>query len=532
MNRKSATTVKQLSSDISASIVVFLVALPLCLGIALASNPAGQTIVPILSGVIAGIVGGIVIGFISKSPLSISGPAAGLTAIVAGALGELPSYEVFLLSVIIAGLLQVAFGFLKAGLLGDFIPNSVIKGMLAAIGLILILKQIPHFLGFDADYEGDESFFQADKKNTFTEIINAIQNPNGGAVLIAGICLLLLIVLELKAVKKWKLFQFVPGPLLVVIAGVLINNYFTTHGSTLALKDNHLVALPVLNHPSEIIAVLPSPDWGSILNIKVWLIAFTLAVVASLETLLSIEAVDKLDPQKRLTPNNHELKTQGIGNIISGFLGGLPITSVIVRSSANVNAGGKTKLSAIFHGILLLAATLFFPKWINYIPLSALSAILIFTGYKLAKVSLFKEYYQKGWDQFLPFIITVIAIIFTDLLKGIGIGVIAGFFFVLRSNFKTAVFVIKDEEDRYLIRFRKEVSFMNKVFVKNSFEKIPDNTAVLIDATHSDFIDKDIIEIVNDFIVNAGTRNIRVYIKRRQGDDREIFIDPEKRVTE
>jgi MFS superfamily sulfate permease-like transporter len=531
MNRKSATTVKQLSSDISASIVVFLVALPLCLGIALASNPAGQTIVPILSGVIAGVVGGIVIGLVSKSPLSISGPAAGLTAIVAGALGDLPSYEVFLLSVIIAGILQVILGFLKAGLLGDFIPNSVIKGMLAAIGLILILKQIPHFLGFDADFEGDEAFFQADEKNTFTEIINAIQSPNAGALLIAGSCLLLLIVLELKTVKKWKLFQFVPGPLLVVLAGVLLNNYFTAQGSSLALKDNHLVALPVLNHPSDITSVLASPDWSSILNFKVWVIAFTLAIVASLETLLSIEAVDKLDPQKRLTPNNHELKAQGIGNIVSGFLGGLPLTSVIVRSSANVNAGGKTKLSAIFHGILLLTATLFFAKWINHIPLSALSAILIFTGYKLARVTLFKEYYKKGWDQFLPFIITVVAIIFTDLLKGIGIGVIAGFFFVLRSNFKTAVFVIKDEEDRYLIRFRKEVSFMNKVFVKNSLEKIPDDTAVLIDATQSDFIDKDIIEIVNDFIINAGTRNVRVYIKRRHGDDREIFIDPERRVT-
>lgn len=509
---------KTIGSDLPASIVVFLVALPLCLGVALASNA------PLLSGIIAGIVGGVVVGLVSKSPLSVSGPAAGLTAIVSVAVVKLPTYEAFLLSVVLAGVLQVVFGFLKAGIIGDFIPNAVIKGMLAAIGLILILKQIPHFLGYDKDPEGDESFVQPDKQNTFTEIFEAFKHPSTGAIIIGVISILILLAYETGFFKKQKILKFIPGPLIVVITGIFLNQYFQASILNLQLKEDQLVNIPIFNSLAAFVKALPNPDFFSLANPVVWTTAVTLAIVASLESLLSIEAVDKLDPEKRLTPNNLELKAQGVGNIISGLLGGLPVTSVIVRSSANVNSGAKSKISTILHGVLLFLSVLFFPGILNQIPLAALAAILIFTGYKLAKISLFKEMYKRGLDQFLPFIITVVAIIATDLLKGIAVGLLAGLFFLVRSNFKTAVFTIKDEE-RYLIRFRKEVSFLNKSVVKLILEKIPNNTAVLIDATKSEFIDKDIIEVVDDFIVNAKTRGIRVYIKNTETQKNRFFND-------
>ena len=509
---------KTVAADIPAAIVVFLVALPLCLGVAVASDALPVT------GIIAGIVGGIVTGIISKSHLSVSGPAAGLTAIVAGALGKLPSYEIFLLSVVLAGVFQVFLGFAKAGTIGDFIPNSVIKGMLAAIGIILILKQIPHFLGYDRTPEGIESFIQPDKKNTYSEIFAAIQNPTAGALFIGIVSMFILLFYEMRWMKKQKIFQFIPGPLIVVIAGILINNYFLLSSPDLAVKNDHLVSIPISDSVGSFFSSLPIPDLRGLTNADMWTTAVTLAIVASLESLLSIEAIDKLDPEKRITPTNRELKAQGAGNIVSGLLGGLPVTSVIVRSSANVNAGAKSKFSTIFHGSLLLVSVLFFPQILNMIPLSALAAILLFTGYKLAKISLFKEMYRKGWDQFLPFVITVIAIIQTDLLKGIIVGLFIGLFFVIRSNFKTAVFVMKDEH-RYLIRFRKEVSFLNKALVKSTLEQIPDDTAVLIDATKSEFIDKDIVEIMNDFIVNARIRGIRVYIKRQSGESKTFFND-------
>jgi MFS superfamily sulfate permease-like transporter len=512
-------------ADIPASVVVYLVALPLCLGVAVASDA-----LPI-AGIIAGIAGGIVTGFISKSHLSVSGPAAGLTAIVSGALGTLPSYEVFLLSVVLAGIFQIILGFLKAGIIGDFIPNSVIKGMLAAIGLILILKQIPHFLGYDEDPLGDEAFLQPDQQNTFSEILQAIKHPSAGAILIGLAAMGILLLFETKWIKQRKLFTYIPGPLLVVIAGITLNSNFNTCAPNLFLKGDHLVNIPLYDSMAGLFNSLPRPDMNGFFNSSMWFTAITLAIVASLETLLSIEAVDKLDPEKALTPNNWELKAQGAGNIVSGLLGGLPITSVIVRSSANVYAGARSKVSTILHGFLLLVSILFFPQVLNKIPLAALAAILIVTGYKLAKVSLFRSMYQKGWDQFVPFTVTVGAIIVSDLLKGIAIGLLAGLFFVIRSNFKTAVFVVKDEF-RYLIRFRKEVSFLNKALVKSTLEKIPDDTAVLIDATRSEFIDKDIVEVMDDFIVNAEKRNIRVYIKRTQGKDKQFFNDIHNRNIE
>jgi MFS superfamily sulfate permease-like transporter len=504
------------ASDLPSAVVVFLVALPLCLGVAVASDAAP------VSGLVAGIVGGMVIGILSGSQLSVSGPAAGLTAIVAGAIGKMQSYEVFLLSVVIAGVFQLVLGFLKAGIIGDFIPNSVIKGMLAAIGLILILKQLPHFVGWDADPEGDESFLQADRDNTFSALFSALRHVSGGALLIAMISSLILLFYELKSVKSRKFFQLVPGPLVVVLAGILLHIWLRSNVPTLAIKPANMVQLEAFSHPFDFFRSLPGPDIGAISNSQVWITALTLALVASLETLLSLEAIDKLDPQKRLSPTNRELKAQGVGNIVSGLLGGLPVTSVIVRSSANAYSGAKSKLSTILHGVLLLLSVLFFPNILNMIPKAALAAILIFTGYKLAKISLFREYYRKGLDQFIPFVVTVVAILLTDLLIGICIGIITGLYFVLRSNFRTAVFVMKDD-NRYLIRFRKEVSFLNKSLVKNIFETIPDDRAVLIDATKSEFIDRDIIDLVNDFIVNAESRMIRVYIKNGSSANKSFF---------
>lgn len=523
--KQKGSLLTNIASDIPASIVVFLVALPLCLGVAVASDAMPIT------GVIAGIVGGIVVGALSGSSLSVSGPAAGLTAIVAGALGKLPTYETFLISVFLAGLFQLIFGYLKAGVIGRYIPNAVIKGMLAAIGLILILKQIPHFIGYDKDPLGEESFFQADGENTFSALYNALNMISPVAILIGLVSAAILLFYEWKKIKSMRFFQLVPGPLIVVIAGILLNEYLLPDAHLLSLREEHLVQLPVFDTPAQLFGSLPMPDWANIMMPQVWITAVTLAIVASLESLLSLEAIDKIDPAKNISPPNRELKAQGVGNMVSGLLGGLPVTSVIVRSSANVNSGGKSKLSTIIHGSLLLTSLLVFPEILNKIPIAALAAILIFTGYKLAKVSLFVEHYKKGMDQFLPFVITIVAILFTDLLVGIIIGIAVGLFFVLRSNFKTSIFIVK-EDHKYLIRFRKEVSFLNKPVLISHFEKIPDGSSVLIDATKSEFIDKDVIDIVNDFIENADSRDIRIYVKREFGNKKEIFVDPLQRVTE
>lgn len=503
------------AADFPASIVVFLVALPLCLGVAQASNPSGQSIVPLLGGIIAGCVGGIVVGLFSGSQLSVSGPAAGLTGVVGAALvtlsGSVNPYETFILAVALAGTMQLIMGFAKAGVIGDYIPNSVIKGMLAAIGIILILKQFPHLVGEDLDPEGDETFVQPNKKNTFTALYYAVKYLTPSAMLIGLLGIGIMILWETKTFKKIKVLQLVPGALIVVIVGTIISELYKLYSPTSVLEAKHLVSLP--SSQAELFSSFKFPDFSGLLNVHVWVIAFTIALVASLETLLSIEAVDKLDPLKRATPTNQELKAQGIGNIVSGLLGGLPITSVIVRSSANVNAGGQTKISTILHGILLFLSVLFIPILLNKIPLSALAAILIFTGYKLAKVSLFKEFYQKGWDQFVPFIVTIIAIITTDLLKGIAIGLLVGLFYLVRSNFRSAILVVSDEK-KYLIRLRKDVSFLNKPIIKSSLESIPENSFVIIDATRADFIDKDIIEEINNFLCHAHLKNIKVEIKK------------------
>jgi MFS superfamily sulfate permease-like transporter len=519
MKQRLKTYFTSLPNDFPASIVVFLVALPLCLGIALGSNA------PLFSGIIAGIIGGIVIGFLSGSQLSVSGPAAGLTAIVVVAIGKLPSFEAFLLGVVLCGVFQIVLGFIRAGILGDYVPNCVIKGMLAAIGIILILKQFPHLIGYDKNFLGDESFLQRDNENTFSGIFRALGAITPGAAIIGGGSLVIFIVWE-KFVSKKKFAKLIPAPLVVVLIAVAINWLFTATVAGYALKPEHLVNIPVANSAGEFLSFFTFPDWGQFTNKEVWITGITLALVASLETLLSIEAIDDLDPYQRVTPTNRELKAQGVGNLLSGLIGGLPITSVIVRSSANVNAGARTRMSTVYHGILLLLCVALIPGLLNLIPTAALAAVLILTGYKLAKPSLFKAFYRKGWDQFLPFIITIAAILFTDLLTGVMIGIGVGLFFVIRSNFKTSVLVVHDH-NKFLVRLRKDVSFLNKPIIKNKLEKVPENASVIIDTSRADFIDKDIVEVIEDFMLHAHLKNIKVAVKRstykNQGFNEELF---------
>lgn len=497
---------KYLPSDFTASIVVFLVALPLCLGIALASNA------PLFSGITAGVVGGIIVGLGSRSHLSVTGPAAGLTAIVVGALTILPSFESFLAAVVIAGLLQVALGFAKAGLIGDYVPNSVIKGMLAAIGLILLLNQFPHLLGDDSSFVSDEGV-QQKKGNLFSNFFGAFTNINQTAFVIGVSCVALYLVWE-KIQNKWKGFTLlIPGPLLMVTLGIALNSFGSSILGLTPLVGEHLVVLPKATSINEFLGYFSRPNWNAFLDYEVIKIGLTIAIVASIETLLSIEAVDKLDPYKRATPTNRELKAQGIGNIISGLLGGLPITSVIVRSSANVEAGAKTKISAILHGVLLLGFVGFLPTVLNLIPKSALAAILVITGYKLAKPSLFYSFYKKGMNQFLPFALTIGAVLATDLLKGVLIGIAVGLAFIIRSNFKSAIIIV-NEGKNYLFRLRKDVSFLNKPILKQALEKIPNDSYVIIDLTRADFIDKDILDVIEEFQKHASLQNIRLELKQ------------------
>ncbi|MCW3071777.1 MAG: sulfate transporter [Bacteroidetes bacterium] len=493
---KKSLDFKYLKNDLPAGLVVFLVALPLCLGIALASGA------PLFSGIIAGIVGGIVIGSLSGSSLGVSGPAAGLTVIVLTAISTLGSYQVFLLAVVIAGLIQIILGIVKAGIIGYYFPSSVIKGMLAAIGLILVLKQIPHALGFDKDLLEDDTLISAAKKNSFTEIWYALRYHSMGAIIISIVSIAILLLFDRPFMKKIKLFNFVPGALIVVAAGILLNYAFSVLNPGWALNNEHLVVLPVANSANEFLGFFTMPDWTALSNPKVYITAATIAIVASLETLLCVEATDKLDPEKRSTPTNRELLAQGTGNIVSGLLGGLPLTQVIVRSSANINSGGKTKVSAVFHGLLFIGCALLIPRVLNLIPLACLAAVLLMVGYKLAKVSLFKEMYKLGWEQFIPFIVTVIAILATDLLKGISIGMLVAIFYILRKNYRTSYFFHKEdvrEGKQIKIQLSEEVTFLNKASIQLMLEELPANHKVLIDGSRSVSIDHDVVEIIHDF---------------------------------
>lgn len=507
---------KNLKNDLPASLVVFLVALPLCLGIALASGA------PLFSGIIAGIVGGVVVGFFSGSSLSVSGPAAGLTTIVLASIEKMGTFEAFLAAVFLAGLFQLILGFLRAGTIGNYFPSAVIKGMLAAIGLILILKQIPHALGYDAGFEGDESFSHVDGKNTFTDLLAAVDYLTPGAVIIAAISLVILIVWEQPWMKKIPGASVIPGPLFVVILGIVLNAVFLNAAPDLAIGKDHLVSLPVADDAASFIGQFSFPDFAGLLTKDGIIVAFTIAIVASLESLLSLEAVDKLDPYKRNSPLNQELKAQGLGNMASALIGGLPVTAVIVRSSANVAAGAKTKTSAIVHGFLLLLTAMLIPGILNMIPLASLAAVLIMVGFKLVKPSLVISMYHKGRDQFIPFIATIIAILFTDLLVGIGIGIAIGLIFVLKTNFHKALFSVS-ENNNYLIRLTKDVSFLNKALLRETFNDIPNGSTVIIDGSRSAFIDQDILETINDFRESASSRGIQIELKQSVAASNQLF---------
>ena len=479
---------KYLKEDLPAGLVVFLVALPLCLGIALASGA------PLFSGIIAGIVGGIIVAFASGSALSVSGPAAGLAVIVLNGITTLGAYDHFLVAVAIAGVLQIVLGYLKAGVIGYYFPSSVIKGMLAAIGIILILKQLPIAIGYSKA---------------------AAQSYHMGSIIIASISIGIILFWEMPMLKKYAFFKYVPGALIAVLVGVALNMLFTTNMPAWALSADALVKLPVAKNSSEFIGQFTLPNFSALGNYQVYVVAITIAIIASLETLLSVEAADKLDPYKRVTPTNRELKAQGLGNLISGMIGGLPMTAVIVRTSANVNAGAKTKLSAIFHGLLLLISVVAFASILNQIPLACLAAVLLVVGYKLAKVSLFKQMYQLGWVQFVPFIVTVIAIQFSDLLKGIALGMLVAIFYILRTNYRRDYqfhHEKKSEGGEITIVLSEHVTFINKGSIAKKLSDIQNDTKVTIDASQSHYLDLDVIEIIYDFETAAKLKNIEVIL--------------------
>jgi MFS superfamily sulfate permease-like transporter len=502
---------ESLKHDIPASVVVFLVALPLCLGIALASGA------PLFSGVIAGIVGGIVVGALSGSRLGVSGPAAGLAVIVFTAINSLGSFEAFLVAVVLAGLLQLAMGYLRAGVIGFYFPSSVIKGMLSGIGLTIILKQMPHAVGYDADPAGDMAFVQSNGENTLSALDTMLSQIQPGALVVALVSMAILLLWDLPFIKRIKATTWIQGPLVAVVMGVVLNQIFANAAPALAIKASHLVQIPMADGLSGLVGLLTFPDFSHLSNPAVYTTALTLAVVASLETLLCVEATDKLDPFKRVTPTNRELKAQGAGNVISGLLGGLPLTQVIVRSSANIQAGGQSKISAILHGVLLVVAVIAIPALLNLIPLSVLAAVLITVGYKLAKPALFRSMYAQGPYQFIPFIVTIIGILTTDLLIGIGLGIAVAIFTILLNNYQHAFFVDRDPTGAVRVVLSEDVSFLNRVTVMRALAEVPAGARVVIDASRSMSIDHDVFEILQDFRQRAVVENIDVTFEGLDG---------------
>lgn len=505
---------KSIKSDLPASIVVFFVALPLCLGIALASGA------PLFSGLIAGIIGGVIVGGLSGSKIGVSGPAAGLAAIVLTAIGALGGYENFLVAVVLGGVIQLVFGLLKAGIIGYYFPSSVIKGMLTGIGIIIILKQIPHFFGYDADPEGDFAFFQIDGENTFSEIFKSLNNISLGSTIIGFIGLGILLLWSNILSKKGRIFQLIQGPLVAVVAGIL---YFiiTESNSKFGINASHLVSVPIPEDFNSFLGQFSFPNFKAITNPEVWVVAFTIALVASLETLLCVEATDKLDPHKNVTPTNRELLAQGTGNVISGLIGGLPITQVIVRSSANIQSGGRSKMSAIIHGFLLLISVVLIPALLNKIPLSVLAAILLIVGYKLAKPALFKQMYKAGWKQFIPFVVTILGIVFIDLLWGIGLGLAVGIVVILIKSYQNSHFLhIEDNSNgvsKIKMTLAEEVTFFNKGAILKELDNLPENSYLELDVRKTRYLDNDIIEILEDFAFKANERNIDIKLVSERG---------------
>ncbi len=525
MKNSDNSRTSTLPNDLAAGLVVFLVALPLCLGVALASNA------PLFAGLLSGIIGGTVVGLVSGSHTSISGPAAGLTTVIAAQIALLGSFEALLLAVLIAGFLQIGLGMIRAGSIAAFVPSSVIKGLLAAIGVILILKQIPHLFGHDAAAEGEMSFRQLDRENTFSELVEIFRDFHLGAMLIGLLCLAILVLWnKSKRLQKSPL----PAPLVVVLVGVALNLLLSRVGGQWLIEPSHLVQVPVAESLAGFLGFLQFPDWSAVANSQVYMAAITIAIVASLETLLNMEAVDKLDPQKRVSPANRELVAQGVGNVAAGLIGALPVTSVIVRSSVGIASGGKTKLTTLVHGGLLLGSVAFFPHWLNHIPLSCLAAVLIVTGFKLAKPSLFRQMWNEGPNQFLPFVVTVIAIVFTDLLVGILIGLGFSILFILRSNLRRPLRQVVEGHiggDVLRIELANQVSFLNRAALSKVLDTVPRGGHVLIDARRTVYIDADLQDLIWEFLDEvAPIRGVEVSIlglKKHYGqlDDRVQYVD-------
>jgi len=497
--------------DVPAGIAVFLVAVPLCLGIALASGA------PLFSGLIAGIIGGLVVPLFSRSALGVSGPAAGLAVIVLTAIQDL-GFETFLLALFIAGIIQAGLGFIKAGIIGYFFPSSVITGMLSGIGIIIFLKQIPHAWGYDGDYEGNIAFFQYDGFNTFSEFAHMLDYISFGAVIVATISMTILLLWELPFIKNQKFLRFLPGSLVAVLASILASQLFSTYYPSLAIAAEHLVSIPVAQSSTDLLNQFTFPDFTQLSNPQVYITAFTLAIVASLESLLCVEAADKMDIYKRVTPTNRELIAQGVANSVSGLIGGLPVTQVIVRSSANIQSGAKTKASAFVHGLMLLIAVLLIPAVLNLIPLASLAAILFVVGYKLAKPELFIKMYKTGMYHFVPFIATVLGLIFTNLLLGITIGLVIALLSVLLENYKVAGYYHEEHDDKTtIIHLSEQVTFLNKANILQTLDQLPEHSKVIIDATDSRYIDFDVYEIINNFKAEAKRKYIQLEILNLRG---------------
>lgn len=500
-----------LKDDIPAGIAVFIVTVPLSLGIALASGA------PLFAGLITGIVGGLIVAPLSGSALGISGTAAGLSLIVLPAIQQM-GFDAFLLAVLFAGLLQVVLGLLKAGVIAYYFPSSVVNGMLCGIGTVIFLKQIPHAVGYDKDFEGDFSFSQLDEASSFSELVQMFGAIQPAAALITLASLAVILLWESGMLLRYRFCRTIPGPLAAVVIGVMLNECLRSFYPAIALGETHLVTIPVFENFSSMMRQLHFPDFSQRSNPQIYSVGLTLAIVASLETLLSVEAVDKLDPYKRITPSDRELIAQGVGNIFSAMLGGLPMTQVIVRSSINIQSSAKTKMAGIVNGVLLLLAVLVMSGMLNKIPLASLAAILLVVGYKLAAQTALTSMYRSGWYQFVPFCATVAGLVFTNILAGILIGLTAALFSILMENFKSASY-FKDMQigNKTIIRLTEHVSFLNRANIQQTLEALPPHSEVVIDATRSKFIDFDVYEIIQNFKSEAHHKHIKMTLENMRG---------------
>lgn len=524
MISNQALSTSTVSRDVTAGLVVFLVALPLCLGVALASNA------PLLSGVVAGVIGGILVGVLSQSQTSVSGPSAGSTAIVAAQIAALGSFPDFLTAVIIAGLIQIALGLFRAGFIAEFIPSSVIKGLLGAIGVLLILKQIPHLLGHDADPQGDMAFRQSDHANTFTELGHMFGHIHPGAAVIGlGSIALLFLWASRKSLQQ----SAIPAPLVVVLFGMTLSWLFRQIGGVWVVEPSNFVQVPVADSVAGFVKFLQYPNLSQLANPAVYLAGLTIAAATSLETLLNLEAIDKIDPQQRSSPPTRELLAQGIGNVAAGLIGGIPISSVIVRSTVNVNAGAQTKLSTIVHGYLLLVSVALLPLWLNMIPLSCLAAILLVTGLKLASPTLVRQMWNQGGYQFVPFLVTVVAIVLTDLMVGVLIGLVVSLAFILNSNFRRPIHRFVEKYlggDVLHVELANQVSFLNRAALSKVLDGVPRGGHVLLDAQTTDYIDPDVLDLLRDFTeISAPARGVKASLlgfrRKYHLEDQVQYVD-------